>query len=123
MNTPEKFWAKVEKTETCWFWRGNVGLKGYGKFFMAGVAWLAHRLAYTLCVGPIPPGMEIDHLCFTKICVNPAHLEAITPQENKLRWKHQMRSRTHCKRGHLFTDVYIPKSGSPVCRACQRERE
>lgn len=122
MNTPEKFWAKVEKTETCWLWRGSVGAKGYGKFFMAGVSWLAHRLSYFLTHGSIPDGMEIDHTCFNKICVNPSHIEAVSRQENMERWKVQMRRRKACKRGHPWTDFYTTKAGSRVCRFCLRER-
>lgn len=88
----ERFWAKVEKTEGCWLWRGTIYSNGYGVLTdgrrrRVGV----HRLAYALAKGPIPDGLVIDHLCCQPICVNPDHLEAVTNSEN-LRRMHQRRS-------------------------------
>jgi hypothetical protein len=81
---PDRFWAKVEKTEGCWLWRGGNNGR-YGKMARPGrrtVILLAHRVAYELAVGEIPAGYQIDHLCRTPLCVNPAHLEAVLPREN-----------------------------------------
>ncbi len=71
----------------CLLWSGAVMPRGYASFRHQGRSVLAHRWAWEHYYGkPIPDGMEIDHLCFFKLCVNPVHLEAVTPLENKLRW-------------------------------------
>lgn len=81
--TPEeRFWPKVNKTETCWLWTGYVDNdKGYGRFAYPG-GTLAHRFAYELLVGPIPDGLQVDHKCRVKSCVNPDHLQAVTQELN-----------------------------------------
>ena len=79
-----RFWAKVDKTETCWLWTGGQSA-GYGRFGFKGRPNLgAHRFAYELLVGPIPPGLDLDHLCRVRNCVNPDHLEPVTRRENLL---------------------------------------
>lgn len=65
----------------CWLWTGSVTLQGYGIFGLPGASE-AHRASYLLFKGPIPEGLEVDHLCFVRPCVNPAHLEAVTHEEN-----------------------------------------
>ncbi len=85
----------------------------------------AHRAAYELYVGPIPEGLTIDHLCRNTLCVNPAHLEAVTMRENILRGtgpSAQAARKTHCLRGHPFDDgnTLFRATGKRVCRACQR---
>lgn len=110
------FWSKVEKSNGCWIWRGIVKPDGYGQFSRTG----AHRVAYMLSVGPIPDGLEIDHLCFQILCVRPDHLEAVTHAENKRR---RYARQTGCHRGHEFTEENTYRYGSRrVCRACNRIR-
>lgn len=113
----------------CWIWMGDVYEDGYGS-----VRWtinktvkrrLAHRASYEVFVGPIPDGMEIDHLCFVPGCVNPSHLEAVTARENRRRSRRGS-SQTCCKRGHTFSteNTYLYK-GVRICKACNaiRSRE
>src|SRR3954468_18429534 len=82
-NSAERFWAKVEKTAECWNWTGYTLSSGYGRFRgrRAGndtaSKVLAHRFSYELLIGPIPPGLVLDHLCRNTSCVNPAHLEPV----------------------------------------------
>lgn len=80
--TVETFWAKVEKTEACWFWRAAHHESGYGRVGWEGKIRPAHRVAYELEVGPIAPGLDLDHLCRTPSCVRPDHLEPVTRKEN-----------------------------------------
>jgi hypothetical protein len=107
-----RFWEHVVKTETCWIWTGLVA-KRYPKH--GGTT--GHRYAYRLLVGPIPSGFHVDHLCRNPMCVNPDHLEPVTPQENKRR---ETESRTHCKNGHRFTpeSTYLHKGYIRQCRPC-----
>lgn len=119
----------------CWIWTGAAGGREgarYGRIFAgrrtdAGhpAAEQAHRIAYQLAIGPIPEGMEIDHLCRVTLCVNPDHLEAVTPLENQRRGSAPMqaqRKQTHCKRGHAFTpeNTYSWR-GMRRCRKCQAD--
>lgn len=83
----ERFWVKVEKTSSCWIWTGSRNGRGYGLFGASsgGAPVRAHRFSYELRFGPIPEGMQLDHLCEVKACVNPDHLEPVTNEENSRR--------------------------------------
>lgn len=119
----ERFWEKVRKTDGCWFWTSTRGENGYGQFTLrTGVVRRAHRIAYELAVGPIPDGLEIDHLCRVRACVNPAHLEPVTRQENIRR---AVAAKTHCPKGHPRTpenSAHDHVNGSRVwrCKTCRR---
>jgi hypothetical protein len=122
--TETLFWAKVDKSDGCWDWTGYKTATGYGR--VQGTKY-AHRVAYELQVGPIPDGLEIDHLCRNRGCVNPAHLEVVTHQENQLRGNGPCglnARKTHCPRGHEYTEkntrVY---QGHRMCRTCRRDDE
>lgn len=80
----ERFWAKVEKTDTCWLWTAFKDHNGYGKFSdVNGQSQkYAHRVALTLSGVQIPPGHQVDHMCFVHACVNPDHLQVVTQQQN-----------------------------------------
>lgn len=86
MNAEERFWAKVDRRDggDCWPWLGTTTSTGYGLFGVPREDRTvgAHRYAYELVVGPIPTGLELDHLCRVRNCVNPAHLEPVTHAEN-----------------------------------------
>ncbi len=112
-----RFWTKVRKTRGCWYWVGARKPHGYGNFGLAGRTALPHRVSFVMHHGPIPVGAEVDHTCRKPACVNPAHLEAVTPRENKRR---QAVARTHCLRGHRFDakNTHVDKRGARRCRAC-----
>lgn len=122
-----RFWAKVEKTEACWLWTGARGRAGYGHFWSTAARQMttAHRFAYELLVGPIPPGLQIDHLCRNRRCVRPDHLEPVTTRENTFRSPLTQASinaaKTHCKHGHPFdgANLYYAQ-GYRACRVCHR---
>lgn len=79
---PERFWRRVQEQEGgCWLWVGTVD-RGYGLLSVDGKTVRAHRYSYETLVGPIPDGLQIDHLCRNRGCVNPAHLEPVTQVEN-----------------------------------------
>ena len=123
-----RFWAKVRKTPDCWEWTA-AKTQGYGTFCLnqtpQGRTGRAHRIAYELLVGPIPPDKQIDHLCRNRACVNPAHLELVTSRTNTLRGEgrtaHNAR-KTHCPRGHAYTpeNTLVSKGGERFCRECRR---
>ena len=126
-----RFWSKVNKDGPvpeyaphlgpCWLWLAGRNAYGYGMF---AKYHLAHRFSYELLVGPVPVGLELDHLCRVRSCVRSDHLEPVTHLENCRRGetgRHQTR-KTHCPKGHPYneenTKVY---KGSRFCRACARE--
>lgn len=128
----ERFMEKVSVNETtgCWEWTAYIDPSGYGRFTVDGdhKAQLAHRVSYELHVGPIANGMTLDHLCRNRACANPSHLEQVTLTENKRRGESVAAinaRKTHCKRGHEFTErnTRISKDGSRACRACGRETD
>jgi len=116
----ERFWAKVEKTSGCWYWRGK-GVSNYGTFTFKGTSMPAHRWAYTAEYGPIPRGKVIDHLCRRHNCVRPQHMEAVTIKENVLRGVGQgamYARRQSCANGHRLAPSKRPgRRWCPTCRA------
>lgn len=88
----EQFWEKVRKTPSCWIWLGPLMTAGYGVFYDGGPI-AAHRWSYKHFVGPIPDGLEIDHLCERHECVNPSHLEPVTHLVNCQRAVERRRQR------------------------------
>ena len=117
----ERFWSKVEFTDTCWLWRGKLDRYGYGQFTIGRRAIGAHRWAYEFCVGPIREGLQTDHLCSVRSCVAPFHLELVTTQENTARY---YAGWTHCRNGHEIKKCGYIKNGigRRTCRKCSRER-
>lgn len=118
----ERFWEKVDRIgeDQCWLWKASQYKSGYGQFANEP----AHRIAYKLASGPIGEGLEIDHLCRNKLCVNPAHLEAVPPRVNNLRgnsFAAVNARRTHCPSGHVLDlfNTYFYR-GHRACRECRR---
>jgi hypothetical protein len=122
-----------EPNSGCYIWMGNLSWNGYGSIKVGyksegnrKTEW-AHRAAYEYFVGPIPKGMDLDHKCRVRCCVNPAHLEPVTRSENNKRGllpsiiRARAASKTHCKRGHPLSgdNLYIGTGNRRVCRTCK----
>lgn len=105
----------IDMSGDCWEWTGYRDHYGYGGRWYQGRQWKAHALIYTLFVEPIPAGLEIDHLCKNRACVNPDHLEPVTHRTNLLRSR-----RDSCPHGHPLDGWRSP--GHRYCLTCNRLR-
>lgn len=123
----DRFLAKVALVDGHWIWQGYISDEGYGRIMLTAdgrrTAAYTHRVAYELFVGPIPDGLQIDHVCRVRACCFPEHLEPVTPLENIRRGLGGPKS--HCGRGHEFTpdNTYVSREGKRACRTCHREIE
>lgn len=130
----ERFWLNVASREPgeCWLWTGVLNRNGYGRFSVGGHRRVAHRWLYQSLNGSLPEGIQLDHVCRVRRCVNPAHLDPVTPQVNNQRAARTGRrsTATRCVNGHAFdlantylhtrkTDGYTRRG----CRACDRNRK
>lgn len=137
MTLPERFWSKVEKAEGCWLWTAYRDDDGYGSIRVGRKAELAHRVAWWLTNGPIPPGLHVLHRCDRPECVNPDHLFLGTQLDNVVDMYRKGRARayqaawavkaakTHCVRGHLLSgpNLYIrPDGRGRECRECKHPK-
>lgn len=125
----DRFWAKVDKSGDCWRWQGGKNRYGYGLFSNSNderLTVLAHRFAYRAVKGEIPEGLQLDHLCRVRDCVNPDHLEPVTAAVNTARSfamnpdHGSKRRKPRCPRGHLKEGV-SPK-GEHYCLPCNHAR-
>lgn len=133
----QRFWTKVDKAGPvpehrpdlgpCWLWTAAT-VRGYARFSIGYQAIQGHRWAWEEANGPIPAGLQLDHLCRVRHCVRPSHCEPVTNRENVLRGEGitaRNAVKTHCKHGHPLSgdNLWIDRSGrNPVrrCRACIR---
>lgn len=124
----ERFLSKISVDDNgCWLWTARCNNQGYGMFYVARGMRLAHRVAYERLVGPIPEGLDLDHLCRVRRCVNPAHLEPVTRSENIRRGvgpavsSARLAAITHCPQGHPYdeTNTYMKANGNRNCRPCR----
>lgn len=130
----DRFAPKIALTDSgCIEWLAGTNGVGYGQLRVqidgTNRHYYAHRWSYEYHVGPIPDGMHIDHLCRNTRCVNPDHLEPVTPRVNNLRGASSPaanRRKTHCHKGHELSgsNLYItPSSGYRHCRECARQHD
>lgn len=123
----ERFWAKVDRSGglfACWEWTASIRHSGYGCLGVDGKTVYAHRWAWEAANGPIPPGLDIDHLCRNRACVNPTHLEPVTRQENIRRgvgYSALNARRTHCPSGHPYSaaNTLLERTRSGLARRCR----
>lgn len=120
---------EVDPETGCWLWPGAVTSNGYGKIGMGSRSdgtrrtVSTHVLTYTMMIGPVPEGMELDHLCRVRNCCFPGHLEPVTHHENVVRGENGYRNKTHCKNGHPFdAENTAPRrdGGKRRCLTCKR---
>lgn len=122
-NLERRFWAKVgAPTESgCREWQAGKFANGYGQFYKVDRPVYAHRFSYELAHGAIPAGLQLDHLCRNRACVNLDHLEAVTAQVNTLRGISPIAEnarRTQCPKGHAYDT--IRNNGHRRCNECAR---
>lgn len=126
---PDRIQSRIMPVEDgCWLWVHTLMRDGYGLVWMNGKTTVAHRAIYEALVGPISDGLDLDHLCRVRSCVNPEHLEPVTHAENCRRGEggketgRQMASKTHCPQGHPYSgaNLYVNPKGGRHCRECRR---
>jgi len=117
-RTVHRFFNRLKSTIDCWLWEGRLDKDGYGIFGKIR----AHRWSYEVFREEIPRGLQIDHLCRVRNCVNPWHLEPVTSQENTRRGIQFRKFKTHCPKGHEYTGnnvYYHPTKNFKTCRKCK----
>lgn len=129
----DRFAEKIALTDSdCIEWIAGTNEHGYGIFFISKSPRRrfvrAHRWSYEHHVGPVPEGLDLDHLCRNRACVNPDHLEPVTARVNLLRGESPSAlnaKKTHCPAGHAYagSNLSVNSDGNRVCRTCRRARD
>lgn len=120
------FWDLVhpEPNSGCWLWTGLLHVAGYGRYRKSSADLLVHRVMYEAVNGPHADGLEIDHLCRTRSCCNPQHLEAVTHAENVRRgtaWTWRL-ARTHGSCGHPLDLIYNGYRRCSICNTASKRK-
>ena len=137
-----RFWSKVDKNGPvsdyrpdlgkCWIWTASVNAKGYGIMGVNIGSTMVHRISWSIHGYDIQKGEQIDHLCRVRCCVNPNHLEVVSPKVNSNRGygpTAKNARKTHCPKGHPYSgeNLYLyvggKHKGNRQCRICGRERQ
>ena len=134
-DVAERFWSHVDRgrgRDDCWLWTGSLNHLGYARFYITiaprvRVSIGAHHWAWEQYHDPVPEGLELDHLCRVRHCVNPAHLDPVTHQENARRGTSPVAAnarKTHCPQGHPYSpeNTRISPKGKRHCRTCNAEQ-
>lgn len=139
MSTQERILAHIGVDENgCWLWQANKNSGDYGQMTIGSRSdgsrtnAMAYRVSYEAFKGKVPAGLHLDHLCRVHACVNPEHLEPVTPKENNHRgnpaWK-QAQAKTHCLRGHelsgknIYARTSVLGTTRRICAVCHRARQ
>ncbi|MGH3536358.1 MAG: HNH endonuclease signature motif containing protein [Pseudonocardiaceae bacterium] len=124
-SLPPRFRSKVSISEVtgCWEWTASLR-NGYAAYGERHVNLYGHRVAYEWLVGPIPEGLDLDHLCRNRPCVNPEHLEPVSRRVNLLRGETltaKNATATECPQGHEYnsTNTYVDPEGFRHCKTCR----
>jgi hypothetical protein len=128
MSLPARIETKLspEPTSGCWLWTGSVTRGGYGHAWFQKRPRAVHRIVYEMLVGPVPKGLDLDHLCRNRCCANPKHLEPVSHRENVLRgvgFAARYAKQTHCKRGHPLSGDNLAEQSrrrGRMCKQCTR---
>lgn len=132
--TAERLFANTlpEPNSGCWLWTGSYNQFGYGRANLNGQRVVAHKASFILHRGPVPDGMELDHICRVRLCVNPSHLEPVTKLVNVRRGMsgihhaEKQRAKQECPKGHPYSGTNLftrRKTGYRECRECMRQRQ
>lgn len=128
LKVEDSFWSQATKSGACLLWRDlPSNCKYYGQFRFMGKYALAHRVAYMLTHHTaIPKDKHIDHLCRVRVCVNPEHLEIVTPKENVMRGigiTARNAQKTECSRGHALSgENLMMVDDTRQCKKCRANR-
>ena len=119
-------WSMPVTESGCLLWIGALDNDGYGRVFYKGKSRKAHRVAYEVYRGTMPSGLEPDHTCRVRSCINWLHLEPVTHRENMQRspvkFVPKNEKRTHCVHGHSLDQCRVDSRGKRVCRTCANDR-
>ena len=125
---PRNIESRIERIPEsgCWIWRGSLCKYGYGRMEINHKKLMVHRVVYEMSRGPIPDGLQLDHLCRVRCCINPDHLEVVTSQQNTLRGKSPAAlnaKKTHCPHGHLLDRIAKGYSSKfrRICSTCNKK--